>query len=50
MQSFPPERTFPKDVFHKDADDAAELMLKLGNYVRGVRVDDYEGSSLHAFL
>ena len=29
-KSIPPERTFPKDFYHKDAEDAAELMLRLG--------------------
>ena len=29
--SIPPWRDFPKTFFQRDADDAAELMLKIGN-------------------
>ena len=31
--SIPPRREFPKDFFQRDADDAAELMLKIGNFL-----------------
>ena len=36
-KSIPPKRDFPKDFFERDANDAAELMLKIGKpYVENV--------------
>ena len=34
-KSIPPKRDFPKDFFERDANDAAELMLKIGKFYLG---------------
>ena len=37
-KSIPPWRDFPADFLHRDADDAAELMVKIGLYFKFLHV------------